>query len=198
MKTRALAMMVVLLTGILAAIGVPASAGSVHLTGSLSADSLQRLGPPQSINSFTGPSQPPFAGVGWEVIVGRVGLGGEYDVNFTRSAPGSWWVDWYAQPLFLSWHPFRTGSVVDPFAQAGLGSAGRVFIDQWTGSAADNMLISIFPFVAGGLSLDLDGFLVSGKVSYAPFMTPPPATAFSNYPMGNFQVTLGAGIAIDW
>lgn len=59
-------------------------------------------------------------------------------------------------------------------------------------------MISIFPFVAGGLSLDLSGFLLSGKVSCVPFMTPPPASAFDNYPLGNFQVTLGAGIAIDW
>jgi len=198
MKTRAFAITAALLAAVLVTSGTPAFAGSVHLTGSLSADSLQATGPHQSIGSFTGASQPPFAGVGWEVIIGKVGFGGEYDVNFTRMAPGSWWLDWYAQPLFLSWHPFRNGSVLDPFAQAGLGSAGRVFIDQWTGDAASNLLISIFPFVAAGLSLDLSGFLLSGKVSYVPFTTPPPATVFSSYPLGNIQATLSAGIAIDW
>jgi hypothetical protein len=29
-------------------------------------------------------------------------------------------------------------------------------------------------------------------------MTPPPATVFSNYPLGSVQVTLSAGIALDW
>lgn len=89
MKTRTFPMTVALLTGALAAIGLPAFAGSVHLTGSLSADNLQRSGSPQTIDSFASPSQPPFAGVGWEVIIGRVGFGGEYDANFTRNAPGA-------------------------------------------------------------------------------------------------------------
>ncbi len=198
MKTRVFTITVAILAATLGGVGAPAFAGSFHLTGGVSADYLRGPDAQQIIDSFASPSQPPFSGVGWEVIIGKVGFGGEYDANFIRSSQGTWWVDWYTQPLFVSWHPFRTGSVLDPFVQAGLGSAGRAFMGQWMGSVSDNMRISVFPFVAGGLALDLSGVLLSGKVSYAPFMSPPPGTAFSDYPLGNVQVTLGAGIAIDW
>ncbi len=191
MKTGALAVTATILAAALALSAGPAFAGSARLTGNYSTAR-------QSIDAFAGPSQPPFCGVGWELVLGRVGLGGEYDVSFTRPVQGAWWLDWYTQPLFVSWHPFRTGSVVDPFVQAGVGCAGRVFIDEWTGSAASNLQLSIFPFVAGGLALDLSGFLLSGKVAYVPFMTAPPATVFSAYPLGNVQVTIAAGIAVDW
>ena len=152
----------------------------------------------QIIDTFSSPGQPPFGGVGWEVIIGRVGFGGEYGASFSRTSQGPWWVDWMTQPLFLSYHPFRSGYFLDPFIQAGVGCAGRVYLDQWTGDATGNLYLSIYPFVAAGLSLDLSGFLVSGKVSYAPFMTSPPAPSISSYPLGNVQVTLAAGIAIDW
>ncbi|MGA2766030.1 MAG: hypothetical protein ABSG17_22035 [Spirochaetia bacterium] len=199
MRTRAFILPVAFFAVIiLAAIGAPAFAGSVHLTGSLSADFLKGPSAQQIIDSFTSTGQPPFSGFGWEVIIGKVGLGGEYDASFFRTTTGAWWLDWYSQPLFLSYHFFRTGYFLDPFLQAGLGGAGRVHLDEWTGSDASNLYISIFPFIAGGLSLDLSGLLLSGKVSYAPFMTPPPATVFSNSPLGSVQVTLSAGIALDW
>jgi hypothetical protein len=74
-----------------------------------------------------------------------------------------------------------------------------VYLQEWPESAvSDNLYISIYPFVAAGLGLDLSGFLLSGKVSYAPFMSAPPASPISSYPLGNIQVTLSAGIAIDW
>ncbi len=198
MKTRAFTITVAILAATLGAIGAPGFAGSLHLTGGVSTDYLRGPNAQQIIDSFASPSQPPFSGVGWEVIIGKVGFGGEYDASFIRAGQGTWWVDWYAQPLFLSWHPFRAGSVLDPFVQAGLGSAGRAFVGDWAGNLSSNLYISIFPFVAGGLALDLSGFLLSGKVSYAPFMSPPPGTVFNDYPPGNVQVTFAAGIAIDW
>ena len=199
MRTRIFAITAAIVASVLAATGTSGFANSVHLTGGLSADYLRGPSARQIIDSFTGPSQSPFTGFGWEVIIDRVGFGGEYDVDFTRTTQGLWWLDWYSQPLFLSYHPFKTrATVLDPFVQAGLGSAGRVFMGEWTGNPATNLYLSLFPFIAGGLSLDLSGFLLSGKVSYAPFMTPAPATSFNEYPLGNVQVTFSAGIALDW
>lgn len=183
---------------ILAAAGSPCFAGSVHLTGSLSADFLSGTSTQGIIGTFASPDQPLFGGVGWEVILGRVGFGGEYLASFLRAADSTWWLDWYAQPLFLSFHPLRSGFTLDPFVQAGLGCSGRVFLHHWSGSPYSNLYLSIFPFVAAGLSLNLDGFLIGTKVSYAPFMTPPPATSFQNSPLGPVQVTVSAGVALDW
>ncbi|HVO39767.1 MAG TPA: hypothetical protein VMV03_12125 [Spirochaetia bacterium] len=204
MKSRASALPVAALAAaislvIMAAAAAPcAAAGSVHVTGNLSGDYLRGTSAQTIIGTFAGPEQPRFAGVGWEVILGKVGFGGDYMASFLHSPDSQWWLDWYAQPLFLSFHPLRRGFVLDPFVQAGLGSAGRVLLHHWTGSPDSNLFLSIFPFVAGGLAVDLEGFLASAKVSYAPFMTPPPATTFENAPIGQIQVTLSVGIALDW
>lgn len=196
MKVRRLAA-IAILTAALA--GAPCFAGSVHLTGNLSADFLRGTSVQTIIGTFASPDQPLFAGVGWEIIIGKVGFGGDYMASFIRQ-PGSgwWWADWYAAPLFLSYHPLRQGYFLDPFVQAGVGCAGRVFLHEWIGAARNNLFLSIFPFIAAGLDLNLDGLLVGTKVSYAPFMSPPPATDFDNYPLGAIQVTLSVGVALNW
>ncbi len=199
MRFRASAITAATFALAIAAIGTPVFAGSVHLTGNLQADFLKGPSAHQIIDTFTSPGQPPFAGVGWEVIIDRVGFGGDYSASFTRTPMGSWWLDWLAQPLFLSYHFFRSGHTLDPFVQAGVGCAGRVYLQDWPQTqVSDNLSISIFPFVAAGLGLDLSGLLVSAKMSYAPFMSAPPASPISSYPLGNVQMTLSAGIAIDW
>jgi len=203
MKSRASALPVAAVAAaislvITAAAAAPCAAGSVHLTGSLSQDFLRGTSAQTIIGTFTGPEQPRFAGLGWEVILGKVGFGGDYMASFLRAPDTQWWLDWYAQPLFLSFHPLRRGFALDPFVQAGLGSAGRVLLHRWTGTPDSNLFLSVFPFVAGGLDLNLDGFLIGAKVSYAPFMTPPPATAFDNAPIGQIQATVSVGIALDW
>lgn len=199
MRFRALAITAATFAVAIAAIGTPVFAGSVHLTGNLQADFLKGPTAQQIIDTFTTPGQPPFGGVGWEVIIGRVGFGGDYSAAFTRTPQGTWWLDWITQPLFLSYHFFRTGYFLDPFVQAGMGCAGRVYLQEWLESAVgNNLYISIYPFVAAGLALDLSGFLVQGKMSYAPYMTPPPASPISSYPLGSVQVTLSAGIALNW
>ena len=93
MKIRAFVFPLTILAAIsLAGIGTPVFANSVHLTGTLSADFLKGPSAQQIIDTFTSPGQPPFGGFGWEVIIGRVGLGGEYDACFTPPArrPGGW------------------------------------------------------------------------------------------------------------
>jgi hypothetical protein len=65
----------------IALVSTPTFANSVHLTGNLQADYLKAAH--QIIGTFTSPDQPPFAGVGWEVIIGKVGFGG----TTTRISP---------------------------------------------------------------------------------------------------------------
>ena len=183
----------------IAAISTPVFAGSVHLTGNLQADYFKGPGAQQSISSFPDPGQPPFCGLGWEVVIDKVGFGGDYSAAFTKTPQQTWWLDWLAQPIFLSYHFFRSGYTLDPFLQAGVGCAGRVYLQAWPKTAiSNNLFISIFPFVAAGLGLDLGGFLLSAKASYAPFMSAPPGSPITSYPLGNVLVTFSAGAAIDW
>jgi len=199
MKFRASAITAATFAFAVAALGTPTFAGSVHLTGNLQEDFPKGTSGQQIIDSFASPDQPPFSGVGWEVIIGKVGIGGDYGAVFTRTPRDTWWLDWIAQPLFLSYHFLRTGYFLDPFVQAGLGCAGRVYLQEWPETAvSSNLFISIYPFVAAGIGLDLSGLLVSTKVSYAPFMSAPPASPIYAYPLGNFQVTVSAGVALDW
>jgi hypothetical protein len=61
-----------------------------------------------------------------------------------------------------------------------------------------SLYLALFPFLAGGLSLDLDGMLVGAKVAYTPYKAQIPVTSIPVYPLGTFQVTLTAGISLGW
>jgi hypothetical protein len=186
------------LTLALAGLGVPCFGGAVHLTGSLAADFLTTPSAEQIINTFAVGSQPLLCGVGWEVVLNRIGFGGDYLVNFFRHPGSDWWLDWYGQAFYLSYHLFGAHALVDPFLQVGLGCAGRVHLADWTGPATENLLLSLFPFVSAGVAFNLDGLLLAGKVSWTPFVMPPPVTDFANYPLGKLQVTLSAGLSLGW
>ena len=110
-----------------------------------------------------------------------------------------WWLDWYAPALFLAWHPVGGNRFVDPFIQAGLGCAGSVRLSGLPGTAVEPSLsLALFPFVAGGLNLNLDGLLVGAKAIYTPFKSAIPVTTIPAYPLGEFQVTVSAGVSIGW
>ena len=164
-----------------------------------------------------------MSGFYWEVLHhSRVGFGNHYLARFSRMpsqfdyVDWDWWFDWNGD-MFLSFHFFRVGRMVDPFVQVGYGCAGRVRMTEanenywvqdihgdwyydsvyWNpdgdNAAVTNM--SLYPFVAAGLALDLRGFLISARVAYRPFVHPVPGTQFDNYPLKNLQVALSAGIA---
>jgi len=123
-------------------------------------------------------------------------------VSFSQDAGAHWWLDWNAPALFVAFHPLPGRSFLDPFVQMGVGSAGRVFLDQQPpyggpGSRQD-LSLSLFPFVGAGLSLNLDGFLLSMKGVYTPYASAVPATDIPAYPMGKFQVTVSGGVSIGW
>jgi len=194
MKTRFLALVLVL-----AAFSAPCFAGAVHLTGDLSANFLGSATAQQIVNTFAVGDQPLFWGFGWEVIMRRAALGGDYMVSFSQDASAQWWLDWYAPAIALGFHPVGANHFIDPFLQVGLGCAGRVQLRRMMAMGpSSDLMISLFPFAAAGFNFNLDGFLLGLKVAYTPFSTPIPVTNIPAYPLGSIQVSLSAGFAIGW
>jgi hypothetical protein len=193
MKMKVLALVLAL-----AALGVPCFAGAVHLTGNVAADFLGGPSAQQIINTFALGDQPLLWGFGWEVILDRVGFGGDYMVSFFRDGGAQWWLDWYAPALYLSFHPLGANRFVDPFLQVGFGSGGRVELDRWRSSYTQSLFLSLFPFVSGGLNLNLQGLLIGAKATYTPYNGAIPVTDIPTYPLGKLQVTLTAGLSLGW
>jgi hypothetical protein len=180
---------------------VPAAlpfAGAVHLTTDLSADFLQGTSAQEIISTFGVADQPLLWGFGWEVIPSKVGFGGAYQVSFSQDAAAGWWLDWYAPALYLSFHPVGGRRLLDPFLEAGMGCAGRVFLSALPVTVNRSLYLALFPFVAGGLNLDLDGLLLGAKVTYTPYKAQIPVTSIPVDPLGTFQVTVSAGVSLGW
>lgn len=137
----------------------------------------------------------PLWGFGWEIVMRRIGFGGTYMVDFFRDDTSRWAMDWYGEGLFVSYHIFGGGAFLDPFIQAGAGCAGRVLLHS-TGALQRSPDISIFPFLAAGLSLNLEGFLLGAKLSYVPFQSEIPVTDIPGYPVENFKISIFAGISL--
>lgn len=183
----------------LAPLSIPAFAGAVHLTTDLSSDFLQGTSAQDMIATFAIADQPLLSGIGWEVIPDRMGFGGNYQVSFSQDTLSGWWLDWYAPALYLSYHPLGTHRFLDPFLEAGMGCAGRVALSRMPNPSGNRSLsLALFPFIAGGLSLDLDGLLIGAKITYTPYAAPIPVTTIPLYPLGAFQVTLSAGVSLGW
>jgi hypothetical protein len=135
-----------------------------------------------------------FGGLGWEVVMDHVGIGGQYLVDFNEVDTDSWWLDWDGQAAYMSYHLLGARSAVDPFVDAGIGSAGRVFLGPG-GCDATRLAISVYPFVSAGASLDLHGLRIGAKLSYALGRTAIPATTIPDYPIGRFQACAFAGVS---
>jgi hypothetical protein len=157
-------------------------------------------------------------GLHWEVIHDHFGFGGHALVRFdqepTATEAYQWTMDWDGD-LFVSVHLAGVGRFLDPFVELGFGSAGRVYLDDrgdgvwvqedsgsWhyetTGAPEGDGVasLSLYPYVAGGLALDLHGLLVGSRVCYRPWNEPVPATQYPVYPLTPFQVTLFGGVAL--
>jgi hypothetical protein len=142
-----------------------------------------------------------FWGIGWEVIIDHLGMGGNYYTDFRKDLSGQWSVNWYGEAFYLSYHLFHLGAAVDPFVQAGLGAAGSCLVGQPCGDAysapyiENRLMLSIFPFVSGGVVLELDRFLLGAKLNYTPVIEPVPVTNFETYPLDKIQLLIFTGVA---
>ena len=161
-----------------------------------------------------------FYGLHWEVITaGTIGFGMHGLVRFT-SVPFTyaghdltrWWLDWLGE-MFISLHLFGGGVAVDPFFEIGYGNAGRaelyreisgswaqdasdLWYYQWNEQPIENpQNLSLYPFIAAGVALDLQSFLFGLRVTYRPIAHPIPGTQIANYPLKNIQATLFGGVA---
>jgi hypothetical protein len=174
------------------------SGGAVRLTGNLSADILGSSPASQSVSTFAVSGQPLFWGLGGEVILDKVGVGGDLGVSFFQNAGAQWWLDWFAPALFASYHPLGGSSFLDPFVEVGVGCAGRVMLARHPPHTSPGLELSLFPFVAGGLNFNLDGLLFGAKVAYMPCVSSIPVTDIPRYPLGSLQVTVSAGVSLGW
>jgi hypothetical protein len=192
---------VLALTFVLAPAGF---AATFSLTGDMAADFASLPTAEQAVQSISRNDQPLW-GMGWEVVFNKIGFGGTYLVNLTKDAQNDWWMDWYGQALFISYHIFGGAAFLDPFIQTGVGCAGRTYIESatigWTRYQSAISLtpypipdISIFPFLTAGLSLHLDAFTIGAKLTFVPFKSGIPLTDIPEYQLQNFQVVVFTGM----
>ena len=186
-----------ILTFILFAVMFPCFSDSqVRLTGNVALDFVDRPSLKAVIDAFSERQQDIVWGFGWEVIFHRMGIGGDYFVNFFQGQKEEWWFDWVSQSLYLSYHFFGGGAFIDPFFEVGVGCAGRSAMEEDVPKGKDQLYLSLYPQVGAGLALDFSGFLTGIKLAYIPTVSPPPGTHYQNFPLDNFLVTVFAGAAL--
>jgi hypothetical protein len=193
MSTRLTASVALLMT---IAVGGLFAETEVRITANLARDFAEKPSVSDTSGAFSSSDPANFWGPGWEVIIDNLGLGGDYMVSFQKQATGDWWLDWYSEPIFVSYHFFGAFAFVDPFVRLSLGSAGRVWLQSEDPVVGDRLYVSLFPAASVGLSVGLEHFVVGGKMTWFPSVSPPPATRLQEYPLGNFQVALFAGVSL--
>jgi hypothetical protein len=145
-----------------------------------------------------------LSGLYWEVLREHVGFGMTYLVDFQRlDSPYPemqylWFVDWVGS-FDLRYHFFED-FFLDPFLEAGLGSAGRVDISSYEENGLpgveDPLELSVFGQVGGGLAFRLSGLHLGARLLYRVFNSVPPATDFQAYPLKGFRFDLFGGFSL--
>jgi hypothetical protein len=181
------------LAAAIACLALPSYAQTrVDLSAAMAKDFSAAPSAGQAVRALAADS--PFLGLGWDVVMGHLGLGAVYSVDFNQDAPSAWWVDWEGQGLYLGYHLLEPRYFIDPFVDAGIGCAGRAFIGP-SSTGEQRLALTIYPFVSAGAALELDGLRLGAKLSYALARSAIPATEIPAYPIGRFQVTAFAGIS---
>jgi hypothetical protein len=137
----------------------------------------------------------PLVGFGWEVLLGHLGLGGSYAVDFHQDGPSQWWLDWQGQGIFASYHLLGSRSFVDPFVDAGIGCAGRIYLGP-QGNPGSSLALTLYPFVSAGAALELQGLRLGAKLSYDMGQSAIPVTEIPATPLGRFQLSAFAGFSM--
>jgi len=145
-----------------------------------------------------------LSGLYWEVLRDHLGFGMTYLVDFQRlDSPYPemeylWFVDWVGS-FDLRYHFFED-FFLDPFLEAGLGSAGRVDISSYEENGLpgveDPLQLSVFGQVGGGLAFRLSGLHLGARLLYRAFNSVPPATEFQPYPLKGFRFDLFGGFSL--
>jgi hypothetical protein len=145
-----------------------------------------------------------LSGLYWEVLRDHLGFGMTYLVDFQRlDSPYPemqylWFVDWVGS-FDLRYHFFED-FFLDPFLEAGLGSAGRVDISSYEENGLpgveDPLELSVFGQVGGGLAFRLSGLHLGARLLYRVFNDVPPATEFQPYPLKGFRFDLFGGFSL--
>jgi hypothetical protein len=145
-----------------------------------------------------------LSGLYWEVLRDHLGFGMTYLVDFQRlDSPYPemeylWFVDWVGS-FDLRYHFFED-FFLDPFLEAGLGSAGRVDISSYEENGLpgveDPLQLSVFGQVGGGLAFRLSGLHLGARLLYRAFNGVPPATEFQPYPLKGFRFDLFGGFSL--
>jgi hypothetical protein len=127
-----------------------------------------------------------LSGLYWEVLRDHLGFGMTYLVDFQRlDSPYPemeylWFVDWVGS-FDLRYHFFED-FFLDPFLEAGLGSAGRVDISSYEENGLpgveDPLQLSVFGQVGGGLAFRLSGLHLGARLLWR-VSTCPAATSSS-------------------
>ena len=141
-------------------------------------------------------------GLYWEVILGKLGFGMTYLVNFTSvdtvvpDMEYEWFLDWIGSIDFR--YHILGNFAIDPFIEFGLGNAGRVDISNFEDNEElrDPLQLSLFTQAGGGAALRLDNLYIGGKLLYRIGNSPIPATQFETYPLKNFQLAFFGGLSI--
>jgi hypothetical protein len=174
----------------------PASAETVRLDVVAGVELLNRPSYGEVLKAFDNQANI-IPGVSWEVMGRNFGVGMTGLVKFDRLDPAvsslgyDWYLDWIGSWDFR--YHILPRFLLDPFVEAGVGSAGRVHI---SGAGRDPLNLSLFGQVGGGLAIRLLGAHVGVKVLYRFLNDPIPATSFEVYPLKSFQVDLFAGVSL--
>jgi hypothetical protein len=181
-----------------------AFAGSFRFGAQFGAEFLDRpsvSGVMQAFDERTGL----LPGLYWEYAPGKLGFGmtslfGFNHVDVAAPVNKELWLD-YITSLDLRFHFFGPRAFLDPFVEAGFGTAGRSNVTDYEAVGAGGndyspTNLSLFGQVGGGLALKLSIFQVGARLGWRFWNAAVPGTSYDPYPLKNFSVALFGGLAL--
>ena len=162
-----------------------------------------------------------LAGLYWELLFDKVGVGMRYMGRFDEhtyesselAAEESWWLDWKGD-LYISYHLFEQRSLLDPFVQYGIGTAGRSSLESdghyeesvdgeiryvaYDGEDDTDRLasVSLYQYVGGGMALNLSRLQIGAKLNYNLVNQALPGGMYEPNGTNRFEVSLFGGVAL--
>ena len=162
-----------------------------------------------------------LGGLYWEVLIDKVGFGMRYLGRFDAVGydstdlreTDSWWIDWKGD-LFISYHLFEQRSLLDPFVQYGIGSAGRSSLEsdghyevdkagdyryvsyEERGDEARVTHLALYQYLAGGLAVNLSNLQLGARFGYNLVEQGLPGGTYPPDGSNRFEVSLFGGVAL--